>query len=52
MTDSQLDAIPPKDSFRFCDGQRSLEQVLASLLKHQAHQFDALKAAIGPETHA
>jgi hypothetical protein len=32
LTDSQLDAIPPKDSFRFCDGQRTLEQVLAILL--------------------
>ena len=45
LTDSQLDAIPPKDSFRFCDGQRTLEQVLASLLKHQSHQLDTLKAA-------
>ncbi len=36
LTDSQLDTIPPKDSFRFCDGQRTLEQVLASRLKHQA----------------
>lgn len=45
LTDSQLDAVPPKDSFRFCDGQRTLEQVLASLLKHQSHQVDALKAA-------
>ena len=44
LTDRQLDAIPPKDSFRFCDGQRTLEQVLASLLKHQSHQLDALKA--------
>jgi hypothetical protein len=45
LTDSRLDAIPPKDRFRFCDGQRTLEQVLASLLKHQSHQLDALKAA-------
>jgi hypothetical protein len=45
LTASQLDAIPPKDSFRFCDGQRTLEEVLASLLKHQNHQIDALKAA-------
>jgi DinB superfamily len=44
LTDSELDAIPPKDSFRFCDGQRTFEQVLASLLKHQSHQIDALKA--------
>jgi len=45
LSNRQLDAIPPKDSFRFCDGQRTLEQVLASLLKHQSHQIDALKAA-------
>jgi hypothetical protein len=46
LTDSQLNAIPPKDSFRFCDGQRTLEQVLVSLLKHQRHQVDALASAI------
>jgi hypothetical protein len=45
LTDSQLDAVPPKDSFRFCDGQRTFEQVLASLLKHQQHQVDALADA-------
>ncbi len=46
LTDTQLDAIPPKDSFRFCDGQRTLEQVLARLLKHQRHQLHALNAAV------
>ena len=46
LTDEQLDAIPPKDSFRFCDGQRTLEQVLAGLLKHQDHQVQTLKAAL------
>jgi hypothetical protein len=46
LTDSQLDAVPPNGSFRFCDGQRTLEQVLASLLKHQHHQVDALKTAL------
>jgi hypothetical protein len=46
LTDSQLDAIPPKDSFRFCDGQRTLERVLAGLLKHQGQQVAALNAAI------
>jgi hypothetical protein len=46
LTDTQLDAIPPDGSFRFCDGQRTLEQVLAGLLKHQAHQIEALKAAL------
>jgi hypothetical protein len=45
LTDRQLDAIPPKDSFRFCDGQRTLAQVLTGLLKHQRHQVDAIKAA-------
>jgi hypothetical protein len=47
LTDRQLDAIPPKDSFRFCDGQRTLEQVLAALLKHQDHQVRTLKTALG-----
>jgi hypothetical protein len=46
LNDSQLDQVPPKDSFRFCDGQRTLEQVLAGLLKHQAHQVEALKTAV------
>jgi hypothetical protein len=46
LTDVQLDAIPPKDSFRFCDGQRTLDQVLANLMKHQRHQLDALRAAV------
>jgi hypothetical protein len=45
LTDSQLDVIPPKDSFRFCDGHRTVEQVLAGLLKHQAHQIEALRTA-------
>jgi hypothetical protein len=46
LTDAQLDAVPPKDSFRFCDGQRTLEQVLAGLLKHQGHQVEAVKTAL------
>jgi hypothetical protein len=45
LTNGQLDAVPPDGRFRFCDGQRTLAQVLASLLKHQRHQLDALKAA-------
>ena len=40
------DAIPPKDSFRFCDGERTLEQVLVALLKHQGHQVDAIETAV------
>jgi hypothetical protein len=46
LTDSQLEAIPPDGSFRFCDGQRTLQQVLTSLLKHQSHQVEAVKAAL------
>jgi hypothetical protein len=46
LTDQQLDSVPPKDSFRFCDGQRTLEQVLAGLLKHQDHQVQTLKLAL------
>ncbi len=45
LTDRQLDQVPPKASFRFCDGQRTLEQVLAGLLKHQAHQLKSLRTA-------
>jgi hypothetical protein len=46
ITDSRLDTIPPDGSFRFCDGQRTLEQVLAGLFKHQGHQLEALRAAL------
>jgi hypothetical protein len=46
LTDQQLDAVPLKDSFRFCDGQRTLEQVLAGLLKHQDHQVQTITAAL------
>jgi hypothetical protein len=46
LTDRQLDEIPLKDSFRFCDGKRTLQQVLAGLLKHQRHQLQSIKAAL------
>jgi hypothetical protein len=45
LTDAQLAAVPPDGSFRFCDGKRTLDDVLASLLKHQQHQLAALAAA-------
>jgi hypothetical protein len=48
LSDAQLDAVPPSGSFRFCDGQRSLEQVLTGVLKHQGRQIDALKAVVSP----
>jgi hypothetical protein len=46
LPDERLDSVPPTGSFRFCDGQRTLEQVVVSLLKHQGHQIDAMKAAV------
>lgn len=46
LTDEQLDTIPPAGSFRFCNGQRTLEQVVGSLLNHQGHQIDAMKAVV------
>jgi hypothetical protein len=44
LADDQLDSVPDRDSFRFCDGQRTLEQVLNGLLKHQGHQVQLLVA--------
>jgi hypothetical protein len=46
LNDEQLDTPPPAGSFRFCDGQRTLEQVVGSLLNHQGHQIDAVMAAV------
>jgi hypothetical protein len=46
LTDAQLDTVPPASEMKFCDGQRTLEQIVAKLLNHQNHQLDALKAAI------
>jgi hypothetical protein len=46
LTDHQLDAVPPAGQSRFCDGKRTTEEVLAAMLKHQAHQIDALTTAI------
>ena len=46
LTDEQLDTVPPASEMKFCDGQRTLEQIVASLLGHQSHQLDALRAAV------
>jgi hypothetical protein len=46
LTDEQLDAVPAHGRFRFCDGQRTLEQVIAGLLKHQARQLDFVRTAV------
>jgi hypothetical protein len=47
LRDEQLDLVPPAGEMRFCDGRRTLEQILFSLLKHQRHQVDAVMAAVG-----
>ena len=46
LTDEQLDAVPPRSEMKFCDGKRTLEQIVGNLLKHQGHQLDALNAAV------
>ncbi len=43
LDDRQLDSVPPDGAFRFCDGKRSLEEVLTALLTHQGHQVEALE---------
>jgi hypothetical protein len=46
LTDGQLETVSPASEMNFCDGQRTLEQVVTNLLNHQSHQLDALKSAI------
>jgi len=46
LTDEQLDTVPAASDMRFCDGQRTLEQIVTSLLNHQSHQVAALRAAL------
>ncbi len=52
LTDEQLGAVPPASDMKFSDGQRTLEQTVTSLLKHQHHQIDALKATVSQEATA
>ena len=46
LSDEQLDSVPPAGEMKFADGERTLEQTIASLLKHQHHQVGALRAAL------
>jgi hypothetical protein len=46
LDDEALDAVAPAGGIRFADGERTLEQVITSLLKHQRHQVDAVAAAL------
>lgn len=47
LRDDQLDAVPPAEEMKFCDGKRSREEILTSLLRHQGHQLDAVRSALG-----
>ncbi len=46
LNDEQLDAVPRASDMKFCDGQRTLEQIVTNLLNHQSHQLGALKSAL------
>lgn len=46
LSDERLAAVPPADGMRFADGQRTLEQIVVSLLNHQRHQCGVLAAAL------
>jgi hypothetical protein len=46
LDDGALDAAPPAGDMRFADGERTLAQIAASILKHQRHQVDAVVAAL------
>lgn len=46
LSDAQLDAPVPAGAMRFGDGERTLEQVLVAVIKHQQHQVDAVSAAL------
>jgi DinB family protein len=42
LDSDELDSIPPAGSFRFSDGNRTVEQVIDAVLTHQGHQVEAL----------
>lgn len=46
LSDEQMDSVPPAGEVKFADGERTLEQIIASLLKHQGSQVNALAAAL------
>ena len=46
LSDDGLAAVPPASEMRFVDGQRTLDQIVVSLLNHQGHQRDVLAAAL------
>jgi hypothetical protein len=45
LSEERLRAVPPAGSMRFCDGERTLQEVITALLSHQAHNVEALTGA-------
>jgi hypothetical protein len=45
LSDAQLNTVPPAGAMRFCDGRRTLQEVITALLAHQANNVETLKAA-------
>ena len=39
-------SLPCPGREKFCDGQRTIEQIVTNLLNHQSHQLDTLRAAL------
>jgi hypothetical protein len=46
LADEQLDLVPAASEMKFCDGRRTLEQIVTALLDHQRHQVSAVKTAL------
>ena len=46
FSDERLAAVPPASEMRFADGQRTLEQIVVSLLNHQRQHCETLVAAL------
>jgi hypothetical protein len=46
LSDKSLAAVPPAGAMRFCDGRRTLGEVLTGLLTHQANNVHALQVAL------
>jgi hypothetical protein len=45
MSEERLSEVPPAGTMRFCDGRRTLEEVVTGQLTHQARNVEMLKAA-------
>jgi hypothetical protein len=46
LSEERLNAVPPAGAMRFCDGRRTLQEVLVGLFAHQAHNVETLKTAL------